>query len=81
MKVILTSLIALSLAAGLAVHADAANYKKKRHYSGSHSGAYGYRNDRDDDSIGGNYDHELGSVRFGSQRWWYIYGQQAGDRG
>jgi hypothetical protein len=82
MKTILTSLVALSFAAGLAGHADAATYKKKRlqpsHYSKHYGRAYGYRDP--DDSIGGYYEHRLEAVRFGSARWWHIYDEQHGGR-
>ena len=44
----------------------------------NHNGvAHRYRND---DTIGGYYEHRLDAVRFGSQRWWYIYDQQHGGR-
>jgi hypothetical protein len=82
MKTIVTSLVALCFAAGLAGHADAASHKKKKrlqasHYGKSYPRAYSYRSD-DDDSIGGYYEHRLDAVRFGSQRWWKIYQEQQG---
>jgi hypothetical protein len=82
MKTLVTSLVALSFAAGLAGHADAATHKKKRlqasHYGKQYSRVYGYRDP--DDSIGGYYEHRLDAVRFGSQRWWKIYDEQQGGR-
>ena len=81
MKTIIVSVAALFLATGLAGHADAATYKKKKrlqasHYGNQYSRAYGYRDQ--DDSIGGYYEHRLDAVRFGSQRWWKIYEEQHG---
>jgi hypothetical protein len=81
MKTIVTSLVALAVAAGVAGHAEAATYKKKRLHSGHHPHyyrSYGYRHP--DDSIGGYYEHRLDAVRFGSQRWWKIYDEQRGRR-
>lgn len=79
MKTIVTSLVALAFVAGLAGHADAAGYKKKKRlHAGQYPRAYAYR-DRDD-SIGGYYEHRLEAVRFGSQRWWKIYDEQSGGR-
>jgi hypothetical protein len=48
-------------------HAYAGPYVKVRPYR--------YRND---DTIGGYYEHRLDAVRFGSQRWWKIYDEQNG---
>ena len=75
-KVILPTL-ALAFALVQASVADAGNHRRHvRSYN--HSGvAYRYRND---DTIGGYYEHRLDAVRFGSQRWWYIYDQQRGGR-
>jgi hypothetical protein len=82
MKTIVTSLVALSFAAGLAGPADAATSKKKRVHASHHGKHYsrggGYRDP--DDSIGGYYEHRLEAVRFGSARWWHIYDQQKGGR-
>jgi hypothetical protein len=73
-------LAGLAIAAGLASHAGAETYKKKRlraPYAGKpHSRVYGYRDK--DDSIAGYYEHRLDAVRFGSQRWWKIYDEQHG---
>ena len=83
MKTLIATAVALSFAAGLAGHADAATYTKKKrlhagHYGKQYSRAYGYRDP--DDSIGGYYEHRLDAVRFGSQRWWKIYDEQGGRR-
>ena len=83
MKTLVASLVALSFVAGLASHADAATYRKKKRLHASHYGThyprtYGYRDA--DDSIGGYYEHRLDAVRFGSQRWWKIYDEQRGGR-
>jgi hypothetical protein len=77
MKILVTSLVALSVAASLVGQADAAtNKKKKRLHAGHHHGAYAYRDN--DDSLAGYYEHRLDAVRFGSQRWWKIYDEQHG---
>jgi hypothetical protein len=79
MRILLTALAAVALAAGPAGSADAKSYKKKR----VHSSAYSkyHRADRHrDDTIGGYYEHRLEAVRFGSQRWWKIYEEQQGGR-
>ena len=78
MKTIVTSLVGLLFAAGLVGHADAATYKKKKRLQASYPRAYSYRSE--DDSIGGYYERRLEAVRFGSQRWWYIYDSQQGGR-
>jgi hypothetical protein len=80
-KAALACLAALTIAAGMASSASSKTYKKKRlraPYAGVHSRSYGYRDQ--DASIGGYYEHRLEAVGFGSQRWWYIYDQQGGDR-
>ena len=87
MKILLTSLVTLGLAAGLVGSADAGNYRKKKRAHAEYYGkaykhyprSYGYRDE--DDSIGGYYEHRLDAVRFGSQRWWKIYDEQRGPRG
>ena len=84
MKIIVTSLVALSFAAGLAGSAEAATRKNKKrlyasHYGKSYARAYGYR-DADDSIARRYYEHRLEAVRFGSQRWWKIYDEQQGGR-
>ena len=82
LKTALAGLAILSIAAGLAGHASAEPYKKKRlraAYPGKlHARVYGHRDS--DDSIAGYYEHRLDAVRFGSQRWWKIYDEQHGGR-
>ena len=82
MKIIVASVAALFLAAGLAGHADAASYKKKKkRLQAHHYGKYYPRTQRyrdEDDSIGGYYEHQLEAVRFGSARWWKIYEERMG---
>jgi len=48
-----------------------------RHVRAHHHHAHRYRND---DTLAGYYERRLDAVRFGSQRWWYIYDQQHGGR-
>jgi outer membrane protein assembly factor BamE (lipoprotein component of BamABCDE complex) len=73
------ALSALALAFALAQVSTAdAGYRKRHVRSHHHHGvAHRYRND---DTIGGYYEHRLDAVRFGSQRWWYIYDEQRGGR-
>jgi hypothetical protein len=79
MKAILTSLVAMSLVAGLAGHADAATHKKKRLQANHHSKSY-RTTTRQPASNGSSdyYEHLLDKVPFGSQRWWSIYDEQHG---
>jgi hypothetical protein len=81
MKTIIVSVAALFLGAGLAGHADAATHQKKKRLHASQYGTQyprAYSSRREDDSIGGYYEHRLEAVRFGSQRWWKIYDEQNG---
>jgi hypothetical protein len=83
MKVIFTSLVALSLVAGLWGRADAARHQKKRFHTSHHSQpdrarTYGYRGSAASDNSNGYYEHVLDKVPFGSQRWWSIYFEQHG---
>ena len=80
MKIIVTSLVALSFAASLAGDADASKRKHKKRlyssqYSESYAGAYGY-GARADGSTGPYYEHRLEALPFGSQRWWSVYEEQ-----
>lgn len=73
-----TLVLALTLAQTSAADAGthkrhARSYQSYHHYGGAHR----YRND---DTIAGYYEHRLDAVRFGSQRWWYIYDEQHGGR-
>ena len=83
MKIIVTSLVALSLVAGLAGQADAARHKKKRLHTSHHSmpyraRTYGYRGPAASDSPDGYYEHVLDKVPFGSKLWWSIYDEHSG---
>jgi len=77
---------AIAFAVGLASTADAGHrhryhYRDHRHhyraYSHDRPVAHRYR---EDDTLGGYYEHRLDAVRFGSQRWWNIYDEQHGGR-
>jgi hypothetical protein len=77
---------AIAFAVGLASTADAGHHHR-RHVRAHHAYSYDrpvahrhYRNDSNDDTLGGYYEHRLEAVRFGSQRWWYIYDEQRGGR-
>jgi len=80
MKTLLISLAMAMTATALSGAAEAASHRQHR---GAHAYAdpyvkvrpYRYRND---DTIGGYYEHRLDAVRFGSQRWWKIYDEQNG---
>jgi hypothetical protein len=78
----ISPLVALLLAAGLAGHADAAGRPQKKrlqahHYAGHlpkpHYPKSGAREVQSD-----YYEHVLEKVPFGSQRWWNIYEEQHG---
>jgi len=75
-KVILPTL-ALAFALVQASAADAGTHRRHVRNYHHYGVAHRYRND---DTIGGYYEHRLDAVRFGSQRWWYIYDQQRGGR-
>ena len=77
MQKIAFSALALTFTLAQVSIADAGSHRRNvRSYH--HNGiAHRYRND---DTIGGYYEHRLDAVRFGSQRWWYIYDQQHGGR-
>jgi hypothetical protein len=69
-------------ATALSGAADAATHRKSKWhgpqaYAGSYAKVRPYHY-RDDDTIGGYYEHRLDAVRFGSQRWWKIYDEQNG---
>jgi hypothetical protein len=67
--------LTLTLVQGSA--ADAGSHRRHVRTYNHYGMAHRYRND---DTIGGYYEHRLDAVRFGSQRWWYIYDQQHGGR-
>jgi hypothetical protein len=76
----ISSLLALSLAAGLAGHADAGQPPKKRlqaHYPSPHALKGRYRKSGSA-AEAGYYEHVLEKVPFGSKRWWDIYEEQHG---
>jgi len=75
-KVILPAL-ALAFTLGQASAADAATHRRHVRAYHHYGVAHRYRND---DTLAGYYEHRLDAVRFGSQRWWYIYDQQRGSR-
>ena len=80
MKTFLISLAIAMTATALCGGAEAAN---RRQWHGAHAYADPYakvrpHRYRNDDTIGGYYEHRLDAVRFGSQRWWKIYDEQSG---
>jgi hypothetical protein len=84
MKIIITSLAALSIAASLAGGAEAATRKKQlrmSQYSEPYAGVSGYRS-RAVGSSGAYsyYERRLEALPVGSQRWWSVYDQQRGGR-
>ena len=78
LKIIVTSLVALSFAASLAGDAEAA--KKKRlvasQYSQPYAEGYGYRGRGDS----GYYEQRLQTLPVGSQQWWSVYDRERGGR-
>jgi len=80
MKTLLISITMALAATALSGTADAASHRKwhgPHAYAGSYAKVRAYRY-RNDDTIGGYYEHRLDAVRFGSQRWWKIYDEQNG---
>jgi len=80
MKTLLISLTMALTATALSGAAGAATHRKPHGthaYAGSYAKVRPYRY-RNDDTIGGYYEHRLDAVRFGSQRWWKIYDEQNG---
>jgi hypothetical protein len=84
MKAIFSSLVALSLAAALAGHADAASQQQKRRLeAGNYDNSYpatsrGNRQPAPSDGASDYYQHLLGKVPFGSKQWWSVYDEQHG---
>jgi len=80
MKTFLIPLTMALTATALSATADAASHRTwhgQHAYAGSYAKVLPYRY-RNDDTIGGYYEHRLDAVRFGSQRWWKIYDEQNG---
>ena len=77
MRKLILPALALAFALVQASAADAGTHRRHVRNYHHHGVAHRYRND---DTIGGYYEHRLDAVRFGSQRWWYIYDQQRGGR-
>ena len=77
MRKLILPALALAFALVQASAADAGTHR--RHVRSYHHNGVAHRY-RNDDTIGGYYEHRLDAVRFGSQRWWYIYDQQRGRR-
>jgi hypothetical protein len=79
MKTLLIPLTLAVAAVAISGAADASTHRKwhRSHaYADNYPKVYRYRDS--DNSIGGYYEHRLDAVRFGSQRWWYIYDEQNG---
>ncbi|HEY7084218.1 MAG TPA: hypothetical protein VH519_05320 [Hyphomicrobiaceae bacterium] len=75
------SLLALSLVAGLAGHADAGQpHRKRLHASQPSTHAPKVRDHKPGSGVAdtGYYEHVLEKVPFGSKRWWDIYEEQHG---
>jgi hypothetical protein len=79
MKIIVTSLVAVSFVAILAGDADAATRKQKRRLLASqYSEPYAYGYSSRDGS--GYYEQRLETLPVGSQQWWSVYERQRGGR-
>ena len=77
MRTVIFPVVVLAFALLRASSADAGT--QRRHVRPYHHDGVAHRYRRDD-TIAGYYEHRLDAVRFGSQRWWYIYDQQHGGR-
>jgi hypothetical protein len=77
MQKILLSALALAFMLAQVSTADAVN--RRRHVRTYHHYGVAHRY-RNDDTLAGYYERRLDAVRFGSQRWWYIYDEQRGRR-
>jgi hypothetical protein len=77
----ISALLALSLAVGLAGHADAGQPHRKR-FKASRQGTpapkVGYPKSGSGQGAANYYEHVLEKVPFGSKRWWSIYEEQHG---
>jgi hypothetical protein len=77
MRKVVFSALALTFTLAQVSIADAGNQRRHVRPYHNYGTAHRYRNDG---TIAGYYEHRLDAVRFGSQRWWYIYDQQHGGR-
>jgi len=78
MRTVILPALVLAFALVQVSAADAGTQRRHIRAYYHHNGvAHHYRND---DTLAGYYEHRLDAVRFGSQRWWYIYDQQHGGR-
>jgi hypothetical protein len=68
--------LALAFTLGQTSIADAGTHRRHVRAYYHHGVVHRYRND---DTLAGYYEHRLDAVRFGSQRWWYIYDEQHGS--
>ena len=75
MQKLLLPALALAITMGQAGTADAGPHRRHVRAHDPHGVAHRYRKD---DTLAGYYEHRLDSVRFGSQRWWFIYDEQHG---
>ena len=84
MRSIVSSVVALSLMAALAGHADAASRQQKKRLKASHqSSAHAAKTRATRKPASGEaeldyYEHILDKVPLGSKRWWSIYDEQHG---
>jgi len=77
MRTVIPPIVVLAFALVQANPADAGTQRRHVRPYHNYGAAHRYRND---DTLAGYYEHRLDAVRFGSQRWWYIYDQQHGGR-
>jgi outer membrane protein assembly factor BamE (lipoprotein component of BamABCDE complex) len=75
-KILLSALVLAFMLAQVST-ADAVNHRRHGRTYHHYGVAHRYRND---DTLAGYYERRLDAVRFGSQRWWYIYDEQRGGR-
>jgi hypothetical protein len=80
MKIVISAVLSLSLAASLVVQVTAAPLRNKKQVHRQHTMTKPAHRPPQGGGEGGNYyQHLLDEVPFGSQRWWSIYHEQHGE--
>jgi hypothetical protein len=77
MKIVVSALVSLALAASLVGQATAAPSRNKKQAHRQHTMTK--PSHRPPQGVGNYYQHLLDKVPFGSQRWWSIYHEQHGE--
>jgi hypothetical protein len=77
MKIVVSAVVSLALAASLVGQVTAAPLRNKKQAHRQHTTTK--LSDRPPQGGGDYYEHLLDKVPFGSQRWWRIYHEQHGE--